>query len=168
MSQPYVGECRLVGFNFQVNGWNFCNGALVAIAENSTLFNLIGTTYGGDGQQTFGLPDLQGRVPVHQGGAFVIGQRGGVESVTLHSNQMPIHTHQPFAASQNGTSNSPQGLLPAANTSTKLYVSPAAVDAAMNLAMIANAGGNQPHDNMQPFLTMNWIISLYGVYPSQT
>jgi microcystin-dependent protein len=166
MGQPYIGECRLVGFNFQVNGWNFCNGALIAISENDTLFNLIGTTYGGDGQQTFALPDLQGRVPVHQGSGYVIGQRSGVETVTLTGNQIPIHSHQPLGATAAGGSNQPQGNLPGSNTTTKMYVSPAAVDSQMNVAMISQVGGSQPHDNMQPYLVMNWIISMFGIYPT--
>src|SRR5450631_3537101 len=98
MSQPYVGEIRMVGFNFQVNGWAFCNGQLLAIAQFDALFNLIGTTYGGDGQTTFGLPNLQGRVPVHQGGGFVMGQGGGVENVTLTAAQMSAHTHAQMAS----------------------------------------------------------------------
>ncbi len=167
MSQPYVGECRLVGFNFQVNGWNFCNGAIVSIAENDTLFNLIGTTYGGDGQQTFGLPDLQGRVPVHQGGGFVIGQKGGVETVTLVTNQMPVHSHAPMGSGAAGTTGLVQNQLPAGSGTGKPYLNLSVVSTAMNPAMISQAGGNQPHENMQPFLTMNWIISLFGVFPSQ-
>ena len=168
MSQPYVGECRLVGFNVQVNGWNFCNGAIIPISENDTLFNLIGTTYGGDGQQTFALPDLQGRVPVHQGPGFVIGQKAGVETVTLTTNQIPIHSHPPIgSAATPGTTTLVQNQLPAGNSSTKPYVNQSAVTTAMNAAMIGQAGGNQPHENMQPFLVMNWIISLFGVFPSQ-
>jgi microcystin-dependent protein len=155
-----------VGFNFQPAGWNLCNGATLPISEFSSLFNLIGTTYGGDGQTTFLVPDLQGRVPVHQGGGFVIGQKSGTESVTLSINQMPIHTHTPFGGTGAGSSNSPGGNLPASNANTLLYVSPAAVDTAMNNAMISSYGGSQPHENVQPFLTMNWIISLYGVYPT--
>jgi len=166
MSQPYIGECRLVGFNFQVNGWNFCNGSLVGISQYSALYQLIGTTYGGDGNETFGLPDLQGRVPVHQGGTYVIGQRGGAESVTLNQTQIPIHNHPTVASSSSGVSNSAQGNLPAANANVRLYVSPGAVDSSMNPLMISNAGGSLPHDNMQPFLTMNWIISLFGVFPT--
>ena len=165
MSQPYIGECRLVGFNFQVNGWNFCNGISLQISQFSALFNLIGTTYGGDGQQTFNVPDLQGRVPVHQGAGFIIGQKSGVESVTLTSNQMPVHSHTPLA-STNGGGNVPQGQLPGKGSSP-VYVSPAAVDTPMNPVMIAQVGGSQPHDNMQPFLVMNWIISLFGIFPTQ-
>jgi microcystin-dependent protein len=168
MSQPYIGECRLVGFNFQVNGWNFCNGAIVSIASNDALFNLLGTTYGGDGQQTFALPDLRGRVPVHQGAGFVIGQTAGVETVTLTGNQMPIHTHTPRGSGVAGATNLVQNNLPASNSTTKQYVNTSAVSAAMNPAMIGQAGGSQPHENMQPFLTMNWIISLFGVFPTQS
>jgi len=167
MSQPYVGECRLVGFSFQVNGWNYCNGATISIAQNDTLFALIGTTYGGDGQQTFQLPDLRGRVPIHQGPGFVIGQRSGLESVTLTSNQMPQHNHQALASGVAGSSNLVAGNLPASNSHTPCYVSPASADSGFSASMVGSAGGNQPHENMQPYLVMNWIISLYGVFPSQ-
>src|SRR5882724_2049623 len=122
MSQPYVGECRLVGFNFQINGWNFCNGAILAISQNDTLFNLIGTTYGGDGQQTFALPDLQGRVPVHQGPSYVIGQKAGVESVTLTSAQMPIHNHAALASAQPGNSTFVQNNMTASIGNPKMYL----------------------------------------------
>jgi microcystin-dependent protein len=166
MGQPYIGECRLVGFNFQPNGWNLCNGQTVSISEYSTLFQLIGTTYGGDGQQTFQLPDLQGRVPVHMGGGFVIGQRGGTETVTLNVNQLPSHSHTPVASKSAG-SNFPSANLPG-TSNTLLYVVPASVDSAMNQGMIPSVGGNLPHENMQPFLTMNWVISLFGIFPSQT
>jgi microcystin-dependent protein len=167
MSTPYIGECRLVGFNFQPNGWSFCNGATIAIAENETLFNLIGTTYGGDGQQTFKLPDLQGRVPVHQGSGYVLGQVGGVETVTLTVNTMPSHTHPNYGSSAQGNGNLPANNLLAGNTNTPIYTNYSAVDTAMNNAMIGPAGGSQPHENMQPYLVLNWVISLYGVYPTQ-
>lgn len=166
MGQPYVGECRLVGFSFAPVGWNFCNGTTLPIAENNALFTLIGTTYGGDGQTTFLLPNLQGRVPVHQGSGFPIGAIAGTESVTLTTAQMPIHNHQSIAGTGAGGSNSPQGKLPASNANTLLYLIPSIVDTPMNNAMIPNVGGNQPHENMQPYLVMNWIISLFGVFPT--
>lgn len=171
MSQPYVGEIRLVGFNFAPVGWMICNGATLSIADNSTLFNLIGTTYGGDGQQTFAIPDLQCRAPIHQGSGFVIGQKAGEETVTLTPNQMPVHTHPPQAASA-GTStptNSPQNNVWSGWTGGQFTAQfTAQVPAVnMNAAAIGAAGGSQPHDNMPPFLVVNYIISLFGVYPSQ-
>jgi microcystin-dependent protein len=171
MSTPYVGEVRLVGFNFQPSGWNFCNGALISIAENSTLFALIGTTYGGDGQQTYGLPNLQGRTPIHQGqnslgGNYVLGQGGGVENVTISPNQYPLHTHTLLGSSNPGTSNSPTGNLPAGYSGA--YSAGAPVSAlTMNNSILLGSGGNQPHSNMQPYLVLNWVISFFGVFPSQ-
>lgn len=170
MSQPFVGEVRAVGFSFAPVGWATCNGALQSISENSTLFNLIGTTYGGDGQQTFGLPDLQSRIPIHQGNngvsTYVIGATGGVENVTLTLNQFPTHTHQLLGSSADAGTN-----LPTNNTlgsSVGVYTDGAPA-IAMNNAMIGfSGGGNQPHNNLQPFVVLNWIISLFGVYPSQS
>jgi microcystin-dependent protein len=171
MSQPYVGECRLVAFNFAPNGWLMCAGQTISISDNSPLFQLIGTTYGGDGQQTFQVPDLQGRAPLHQGSfqgtPFVIGQRGGVETVTLSSQQMPIHNHPLMASNVSGNSNFPQNntLAPAV---TQVYVTgPTPIRAMNQAAAITPAGGSQPHDNLQPYLTMTWVISLYGVFPTQ-
>jgi microcystin-dependent protein len=170
MSQPFVGEVRLVGFNFAPVGWSTCNGALQSIAENSTLFNLIGTTYGGDGQSTFGLPDLQGRIPLHQGSngisTYVIGQKGGVESVTVTLNQFPIHTHALQASSANASSNIPGNSTLGANVSAYTTAAPTI---AMNNAMIGlSGGGSQPHENRQPFVVLNWVISMFGIYPSQS
>lgn len=169
MSTSYVGEVRLVGFNFAPVGWAFCDGSTLSIAENSTLFNLIGTIYGGNGQTTFNLPDLRGRVPIHQGSngsnTYVIGQPGGVESVTVVMNQFPAHNHALLGTNNAGTSNSP-----ASNVVAKLTNawSAAAPSAAMNPSTLTlSAGGNQPHENRQPYQVLNWVISLYGVYPSQ-
>jgi len=169
MSQPYVGEVRLVGFNFAPVGWALCNGATIAISENPTLFNLIGTTYGGNGQTTFNLPNLQGRTPIHQGSngvnTYAIGQTGGVETVTLNINQYPLHNHALMGSSNNGTLNSPTN-----NAAGGLAVYAAVTPAiAMNSNMVGmSGGGSQPHDNMQPYQVLNWIISLFGVFPSQT
>jgi microcystin-dependent protein len=173
MSQPYVGEIRLFGGNFAPAGWAFCDGRLVPISENETLFNLIGTTYGGDGQQTFGLPDLRGRVPIHQGtGAgvtYTIGEQAGVETVTLTSNQMPSHTH-PMAATASGQQASPAGAYFATVSSTQAGanaydVSP--VSTPLVPTSILPVGGNQPHTNVQPTLFVSYIISLFGIFPSQ-
>lgn len=171
MSDPFVGEVRLVGFNFAPLNWMLCQGQIVGIAENSTLYNLIGTTYGGDGQQSFGLPNLAGRIPLHQGTSatgtnYPIGMIGGATSVTLTSGQIPAHTHTLMAADvSTGTVANPANAMVAA--SMKMY-STAAPDTAMNPAMVSIAqGGNLPHDNMQPYLVLNWIISMFGIYPSQ-
>jgi microcystin-dependent protein len=170
MSQPFVGEVRAVGFNFPPVGWATCNGALQSIAENSTLFNLIGTTYGGDGQQTFALPDLQGRIPIHQGtngvSNYVIGEKAGVETVTITLNQFPAHTHSMQGSSAGASSNLPGSSV--LGGSVSLYTN-AAPSLAMNNAMIGSSGGgNQPHSNLQPYVVLNWIISLFGIFPSQS
>ncbi len=179
MSDPYVGEIRLFGGNFAPVGWALCQGQIISIAENETLFQLIGTTYGGDGQETFGLPDLQGRAPIHQGtlagNTYVIGERAGTESVTLTTTQLPTHNHRVGSTGQPGTTNIP-------STSTIMAdQGPANVVAAfaylpfdgtnqvqVNSASVSQVGGNQPHDNMQPYLTLNYIISLFGIFPSQS
>ena len=166
MGQPYTGEIRLFAGNFAPAGWMLCDGQLLPIAENDTLFNLIGTTYGGDGQSTFALPDLRGRVPIHQGGGFIQGQSSGVEQVTLTVNQIPAHAH-PFLASADPAS-SPN---PAANvlaetvSTTPYFAGPPAVTLAPQ--SIVPAGGSQPHSNLQPYLCINYIICLFGIYPSQ-
>lgn len=166
MAQPYVGEIRMFGGNFAPAGWMFCEGQLLPISENETLFNLIGTTYGGDGQQTFGLPDLRGRVPIHQGQGqsnYGLAETGGVESVTLTLNQVPNHTHTPVA-SNSGASDNPANLFWANSTLGKPYsASPPAV--LMNAGTITPLGGSQPHNNMIPFLCVSYIISLFGLYP---
>lgn len=168
MSDPYIGEIRMFGGNFAPNGWEFCQGQLMSISDYDTLFNLIGTTYGGDGQNTFALPNLASRIPVHIGnapfGTYVLGQTGGAEAVTLLSQQMPQHTHAAMAT--NATSNAP---LPAGNVwavwGPNAY-SDQAPTAAMSASALVAAGGNQPHDNMPPYLAINFIISMFGIYPS--
>jgi microcystin-dependent protein len=171
MSDPYVGEIRMAGFNFPPQGWASCNGALIPISENEVLFTLIGTTYGGDGQNTFALPDLQGRVPVHMGQGsgsnFTIGQKAGEEQVTITQGSTPTHTHPVLAQTANGTQPSPSGAIFAASVSDTLYN---AVDPSvnMNAGLLPFQGGNQPHDNMVPFLVINFIISLFGIFPTPT
>lgn len=170
MSQPYVGEIRMFGGNFAPSGWAFCNGAILPISEYDTLFNLIGTTYGGDGQQTFALPDLRGRAPVHQGtngATYVIGQTGGAEMVTLTTNQIPAHSHVAQAATgaAGNPANSPANNVWSGWTGGQF--SSQAPSVSLNAAAVGPAGGSQPHDNMVPFLTINFIISLFGIYPSQ-
>ena len=169
MAQPYVGEIRMFGGNFAPAGWMFCEGSLLPISENETLFQLIGTTYGGDGQSTFGLPDLRGRVPVHMGqgpglSSYVLAQTGGVESVTLTTNQTPIHSHTP-AASNTGGSDSPANNF-WGNTATGKPYSAAPPAVQMNAGTITPTGGSQPHENMIPFLCVSYIISLFGIFPS--
>ena len=172
MGQPFVGEIRMVGFSFAPAGWAFCNGQLMPISENETLFTLIGTTYGGDGQSTFALPNLQGRMPVHQGTGSglptrTIGEAAGVESVTLISGQLPLHTHVALAQTASGNQPTPGGNIWASSTLNE-YAGPAlAPNATMNAGNLLSAGGNQPHENMSPFLTVNFVISLFGIFPSQ-
>jgi len=172
MSQPYVGEIRIFPGNFAPAGWGFCDGSLMAISQNPTLFQLIGTTYGGDGQTTFALPDLRGRVPIHMGtnlgNTYVIGQNGGVETVALTTNQIPAHNHVPTAAFNAGgnPANSAAGNVWSGWTGGQFDTQAPSVS--MNSAAVGASGGSQPHDNMAPFLTLNFIISFFGVFPSQT
>ena len=163
MGTPYIGEIRMFGGNFAPVGWAFCNGQTLSISQNSALFNLIGTTYGGDGTQTFNLPDLQGRLPVHQGPGFVIGTKAGSETVTLTGSQVPGHTHGAGAKLQ-GTTNTPGGNVYAGGGPSLYKTNPGAQ---MNAATIGPNAGGQPHDNMMPFLTVSFIIALEGIYPSQ-
>jgi microcystin-dependent protein len=167
MSEPFVGEIRIFGGNFAPAGWALCQGQVIPISQNETLFNLIGTTYGGDGQQTFALPNLQSRIPMHIGQSFVLGQSGGEEQVTLTTEQMPAHSHAVMASSASGTQSSPKGNTLAASATVALYNgNPPSTTLAAPATQ--NTGGSQPHENMQPFLVLNFIISLFGVYPSQT
>lgn len=171
MSQPFVGEIRIAGFNFAPVNWAFCNGAILSISQNDTLFNLIGTTYGGDGQNTFALPDLQGRVPVHagsgHGSTYILGQIAGNETVTLTTGQIPGHTHAPVASAGDGTSNVPTNNV-WANWTGAQYNAAAPTSSPMRSDAIGMAGGNQPHDNLMPYLVINFIISLFGIFPTQS
>jgi microcystin-dependent protein len=164
MAQPYVGEIRMFGGNFAPAGWMLCEGQLLPISENETLFNLIGTTYGGDGQSTFALPDLRGRLPMHQGNGVILAQTGGVETVTLSVQQIPAHSHPFLASGVNGTLVSPAGNLPANSFNVTPYINQPP-DGNMNPGCISPVGGSQPHDNLQPFLCVNFIISLFGIFP---
>jgi microcystin-dependent protein len=167
MAQPYVGEIRMFAGNFAPAGWAFCDGRPLAISENETLFQLIGTTYGGDGQATFNLPDLRGRLPVHVGPGFVLAQAGGVEQVTLTVQQLPVHTHPIRASTATGTAPSPQGNLLASSGSANVYrTGPAA--APLSGQTVGQAGGSAPHPNLQPYLCVHFIISLFGIFPSET
>ena len=171
MAEPYIGEIRMFGGNFAPAGWAFCDGQLMAIADNDALFNLIGTTYGGDGQQTFALPNLQSRVPLHMGQGpgtsnRTIGEMAGVESVTLTTNQIPAHNHAFLASTDGGTANTPQDNLIASPPVAKPYRAGVPADA-LPPNFTRPAGGSQPHDNLMPYIVINYIISLYGIYPTQ-
>jgi microcystin-dependent protein len=165
VSQPYIGEIRMVGFNFAPNGWAFCDGSLLSISENTALFELIGTTYGGDGQSTFALPDLSGRIPVHQGSSFVIGQRAGTEFVTLSVDEMPAHSHSLAAWSAEGSQPSPAHGVWAKSLLEQFSTSPPSATMA---ASLQNSGLDQAHNNMPTFQVVSFIISLFGVFPSQS
>jgi microcystin-dependent protein len=179
MSSPFVGEIRLFAGNFAPSGWALCNGALLPISEYTTLFTLIGTTYGGDGVSTFGLPSLASRVPVHQGtapfGTFVIGQVAGAESVTITEQTMPVHNHALFSGT-GATQVSPLNALPGASSgapsgTTKVYGTPPGTSpkpTTLAPKSIQPAGGSQPHDNIQPYVAATFIISLFGIFPSQS
>jgi microcystin-dependent protein len=165
MAPPYIGEIRMFGGNFAPAGWMFCDGALLPISENEALFNVLGTTYGGDGQQTFALPDLRGRVPVHQGGGLTLAETGGAETVTLNPNQIPRHSHPFLVNSGTGTASTPRNNV-LASAVGNLYFPPPASLTPMNAQSILPVGGSQPHENMQPYLCVSFIISLFGIFPS--
>ncbi|MHB8635044.1 MAG: phage tail protein [Fimbriimonadaceae bacterium] len=172
MSNPYIGEIRVVGFNFPPSGWAFCNGAILPITQYEALYNLVGTTYGGDGQTTFALPDLQGRVPIHQGtdefgNTYVIGEAAGVESVTLNVAEIPAHAHGFAVSNAVATTNVPsQNFVATAPFALGNTFSTAAPNSTM-AAAITPTGGNVAHTNIQPFLALNYIFSLFGIFPSQ-
>jgi microcystin-dependent protein len=172
MGEPFVGEIRMFGGNFAPAGWALCQGQLLPISENETLFNLIGTMYGGDGQETFAVPNLSGRVPMHAGQGPAIsqnyqqGETGGVENVTLSAQQVPIHNHAFLVNSAIGTQTSPSNNFMAASLSGKLYYA-TTPDKQMYNQILAPIGGSQPHENMHPYLCINFIISLFGVFPTQ-
>lgn len=169
MAQPYVGEIRMFAGNFAPAGWMFCEGQLLPISEYETLFNLIGTTYGGDGQSTFALPDLRGRIPIHFGNGFTLAETGGVEEITLTVSQIPAHSHPFLATANTAASNNPTSNLGAVNNVFGVF--PYGSDAPrINLSpnAISSVGGSQPHTNFQPYLCVDFIISLFGIFPSQT
>jgi microcystin-dependent protein len=169
MAQPYVGEIRMFAGNFAPAGWMFCEGQLLPISENETLFQLIGTTYGGDGQSTFALPDLRGRIPLHFGNGFTQGETGGVETVTLTTQQIPAHNHPLLATLNQGAQNPPaQQLLAQSPTQNAFPYGTDVPPATLNPGSISPVGGSQPHNNFQPYLCIDFIISLFGIFPSQT
>lgn len=171
-AQPFIGEIRIFAGNFPPNGWMFCDGQLIPISQNDALFTLIGTTYGGDGQETFALPNLQSRVPIHAGTGpdgitYQIGEAAGTESVTLTTQQIPVHTHAMLGSTNPATKGNPSGAV-FGQSGQVSYMMESDAALAMNANSITPQGGSQPHENCQPFLCMNYIISLFGVFPSQT
>ena len=174
MSEPFVGEIRMFAGNFAPQGWAFCDGQLLAVSQNDALFSLLGTIYGGDGRTTFGLPDLRGRIPLHAGSGpglspRRLGASGGAENVTLTANQMPSHTHDFRAVSEGGTDQSPQGGTFATVTAGNPYRTPQSglPFTSLNSGSVSSIGGSRSHTNLMPFLCINFIIALFGIYPSR-
>jgi len=168
MAQPYVGEIRMFAGNFNPNGWMLCEGQLLPISEYETLFNLIGTSYGGDGQSTFALPDLRGRVPLHFGNGFTLAETGGVEEVTLTVQQIPSHNHPYIASTAAANSNSAANQVLAQSTQRAVYYEASTTTNLAPNSISPPVGGSQPHTNFQPYLCINFIISLFGIFPSPT
>ncbi|MSR13598.1 MAG: phage tail protein [Gammaproteobacteria bacterium] len=165
MSQPCIGEIRMFGGNFAPTGWMFCAGQLLSISENETLFQLIGTTYGGDGQTTFGVHDLRGRVPVHIGPGFSFAEFGGEETIRLTTAQVPSHTHAWLASTALASGTAPSGSLTATTSGAPLYVADP-LSTALAQGSLSATGGGQPHENMMPYLCVSFIISLFGIFPT--
>lgn len=169
--EPLLGTVAIFAGTFAPRGWAFCDGQLIAISQNAALFSLLGTTYGGDGRTTMGLPDLRGRAPIHAGSGpgltpRSLGERSGTETTTLTVNDLPSHTHTLRGSSVAGTSSTPDGNVPAVNRDGILHYG-ASADSDMG-SVLTSTGGSQPHNNMQPYLTMNYIIALQGVFPSRS
>jgi len=171
MTEPFLGEIKMVGFNFAPRGYALCNGQILSISQNTALFSLLGTTYGGNGQTTFALPDLRGRVPIHQGQGpglsnYTMGQQSGVETVTLSTTQIPPHGHT-VNASTTADSKNPAGNVPAVTGAGSSYAAAPTPGVVMNASMVTGGGGGQPHDNRQPSLCINVVIALEGIFPSR-
>ena len=167
MAQPYVGEIRMFAGNFAPAGWMFCEGQLLPISENETLFQLIGTTYGGDGESTFGLPDMRGRLPLHQGNGFILAETGGAEEITLTTQQIPVHTHALLGSNDTANSPNPSQNVLARSGQVNAFIN-GNPSVAMSPQMLGPVGGSQPHTNFQPYLCINFIISLFGIFPQPT
>ena len=166
MAEPFLGEITPVEFPFAPKGWALCDGQILQIQQNTALFSLLGTTYGGDGVRTFGLPDLRGRVSVHSGPNYQLGSIGGVEGVTLNGNQLPAHSHAPVCSTQAGTVGEPANQVWAGSSSgEKLYQTGSNPNGSMASGLITPSGSSQPHTNLQPFLVINFIIALVGIFP---
>lgn len=171
MSEPFVGEMRMFAGNFAPRGWAFCDGQLLAVSQNDALFSLLGTIYGGDGRTTFGLPDLRGRIPIHAGSGpglspRRLGAKGGAENVTLTVNQLPSHTHTMQAQTVNANTPNAQGNLLSQTPTVDLYITDPPVQS-MASSAVTNVGGSRSHTNLMPFLCINFIIALFGIYPSR-
>jgi microcystin-dependent protein len=167
MAQPYVGEIRMFAGNFAPAGWMFCEGQLLPISDYETLFNLIGTTYGGDGQSTFALPDLRGRLPIHMGNSFILAETGGAEEITLTVNQIPAHSHPFLASGNNATATAAASHVAATTPDYTPYIATTA-NSSLNAQSVTSVGGSQPHQNFQPYLCVDFIISMFGIFPSPT
>ena len=171
MSEPFVGEIRMFAGNFAPRGWAFCDGQLLAVSQNDALFSLLGTIYGGDGRTTFGLPDMRGRIPIHAGSGpglspRRLGAKAGAEKVTLTTNQLPSHTHPIQGSSALADSTDPGGRVPAQGTAIDLYAT-SAPSINFSSSAVTNIGGSRSHSNLMPFLCINFIIALFGIYPSR-
>lgn len=166
MGQPFLAEIRIMSFNFPPKGWAFCNGQLLPIAQNQALFALLGTVFGGNGQTNFGLPNMQGRTPIHRGNGFVLGERDGQQNHTLLTSEMPAHFHVLNATAKDADTGTPAAGLVLGNASINLYRT-ASTPVPMELGIVGTTGGSQPHLNMQPFLALSFCISLQGIFPSQ-
>jgi len=164
MAEPFLSEIRIFSFNFPPKGWAFCNGQFLPINQNQALFSLLGTTYGGNGQTTFALPNLRGRVPIHMGSGHTLGEAAGSTAVTVTQQQMPMHLHLMQASSQGGSQVAPGGAVLA--TANNMYQAPTNL-VALNPAAVSSVGGSQPHNNMMPYLVLNFCIALQGIFPSQ-
>jgi microcystin-dependent protein len=172
VANPFVAEIRIFGFNFAPKGWAFCDGQIMPISQNTALFSLLGTTYGGDGKSNFALPNLQGSVPMHPGqgpglSLHNLGETGGSDTVTLLESEMPTHSHTMTASGQDATVNGPSGQLVANGIGVGMYAAPGPL-VALDVQAVAVNGGDRPHNNLQPYLTLNYCVALQGVYPPRT
>src|SRR5436190_15283480 len=168
MAQPYVGEIRIFAGNFAPAGWMFCEGQLLPISENETLFQLIGTTYGGDGESTFALPDLRGRIPIHQGSGFILAETGGAEEITLTVSQIPAHSHAMLGTQNLANTTDPSNLVPGTLVTNVTAYGTDNPSTTLSPSSVSSVGGSQPHTNFQPYLCVDFIISLFGIFPSPT
>jgi microcystin-dependent protein len=173
MSTPFLGEIKIISWNFAPKGWAFCNGQFLPINQNQALFSILGTTYGGNGQTTFALPDFRGRAPYHVGNGMTLGERGGEAAHTVNVSEMPAHTHLPNASNASGNLVFPATISPVAThniwavSSQNPYSAPSGNLTSMNAGCVSNTGGSQPHENRQPYSVLNFIIALQGIFPSR-